>query len=251
MTVDSKQRFTNRVADYVKYRPRYPEAILEFLRSDLGLAPTSVIADVGSGTGILSELFLKNGKVVYGIEPNQAMRAAAEELLAAYPNFHSIDGASEATTLEAGSVDFITAGQAFHWFEPAATRREFSRILKPGGWIVLVWNSWQPEMSPFLGEYEQLLQAYAPDRPQVDRRNVTHQTFQAFFGDYHMTTFPNEQWLDYEGLQGRLLSSSYAPLSGHPNHAPMLAELRRLFDNYQVAGQVRFEYETEVYYGQL
>jgi len=248
---DSTTRFTNRVADYIKYRPHYPPQVLEFLQMELGLSPTSIVVDVGSGTGILAELFLRNGNLVYGIEPNQAMRQAAELQLSHYATFRSLNGTAEATTLEAGRADFVTAGQAFHWFEPTPTRQEFSRILKPQGWVVLVWNSWKPEMSPFLGEYEQLLQDYAPDRQQVDRRNVTHQIFQEFFGDYQMTTFANEQWFDYEGLRGRLLSSSYAPLPGHPNHAPMLAELRRLFEKYQTAGQVQFEYETKVYYGRL
>jgi hypothetical protein len=145
----------------------------------------------------------------------------------------------------------VTAGQAFHWFEPVSTRHEFSRILKPGGWVVLVWNSWRPEMSPFLAAYEQLLQEYALDRQQVDRRNVTHHGFQEFFGDYQTITFPNFQLFDVEGLRGRLLSSSYAPLPGHPYHASMLAELRRIFDKHQAAGQIRFEYKTELYYGRL
>lgn len=248
---DSKQRFTNRVADYVKYRPRYPEAVLEFLQDELGLTAEAVIADVGSGTGLLAEPFLKNGNRVYGVEPNQAMRAAAAAVLAGYAHFRSVDGAAEATTLPPTSVDFVTAGQSFHWFEPAPTRREFGRILKPGGWVALVWNAWKADASPFLAAYEHLLETYAPDRHQVNRRNVTHQTFQEFFGDYHQATFANEQRFDFAGLQGRLLSSSYAPLPDHPNYTPMLADLRHIFEEYHVAGQVRFEYDTEVYYGQL
>ena len=248
---DSTTRFTNRVADYIKYRPHYPRPVLEFLQMELDLSAASIIVDVGSGTGILAELFLQNGNLVYGVEPNQAMREAGEQQLSHYPTFRSVNGTAEATTLEAGRADFVTAGQAFHWFEPTLTHQEFQRILKPDGWVVLVWNSWKPEMSLFLEEYEHLLQTYALDRPLVDRRNVSHQIFQEFFGNYQMTTFPNRQQFDYEGLQGRLLSSSYTPLVNHPNYTPMLAELGRLFKKYQKEGQVQFEYETEVYYGRF
>src|ERR1700736_2261037 len=113
---DAKQRFSDRVADYVRYRPGYPTEVLTLLRSECALRPGQVIADIGSGTGFLSELFLKNGNRVYGIEPNEAMRLAGEEYLASFDNFVSIDASAEATTLEYGTIDFVTAGQAFHWF---------------------------------------------------------------------------------------------------------------------------------------
>lgn len=113
---DSTQRFSTRVANYIKYRPLYPPAVLETLGQRCGLTDRSIIADVGSGTGILAEMFLRNGNTVYGVEPNREMREAGERLLVDYPNFHSIDGTAEATALEDGNVDFVTAGQAFHWF---------------------------------------------------------------------------------------------------------------------------------------
>src|ERR1700732_4152215 len=131
---DSKQRFSNRVADYVRYRPGYPAEVLTLLRTQCGLKSGHVIADIGSGTGFLSELFLKNGNRVYGIEPNEAMRQAGEEYLASYDGFASINGSAEATTLDDASIDFVSAGQAFHWFEPVVARHEFRRILKPEGW---------------------------------------------------------------------------------------------------------------------
>src|ERR1700732_4045643 len=159
---DAKQRFSNRVADYVRYRPGYPPEVLAVLRTACGLRPGHVIADVGSGTGFLSELFLKNGNRVYGIEPNEAMRAAGEEYLASYDAFVSIDASAEATTLESGTINFVTAGQAFHWFEPNAARREFQRILKPGGWVVVMWNDRQMD-SAFANAYEELLVNYGTD----------------------------------------------------------------------------------------
>jgi ubiquinone/menaquinone biosynthesis C-methylase UbiE len=153
---DAKQRFSNRAADYVRYRPGYPAEVLPLLRSECGLKSGHVIADIGSGTGFLSELFLKNGNRVYGVEPNEAMRQAGEEYLAAYDGFVSINASAEATTLGNASVDFVTAGQAFHWFEPSAARREFIRILKPLGWIVVLWNDRQMD-TPFASAYENLL----------------------------------------------------------------------------------------------
>ena len=149
---DAKERFSSRVADYVRYRPGYPSALLELLRTECGLRPGHVIADIGSGTGFLSELFLKNGNRVYGVEPNKDMRQAGEEYLASYDGFSSIEGSAEATTLDDASVDFITAGQSFHWFAPDAARREFVRILKPGGWMVIAWNDRRMDEAPFTRE---------------------------------------------------------------------------------------------------
>src|ERR1700693_2309305 len=137
---DAKNRFSNRVADYLRYRPHYPEGVLDFLRSQSQLSAGHTVADIGSGTGFLSELFLKNGNAVFGVEPNQEMRAAGEEYLAAYPRFRSIDGSAEATTLPDSGVDFVTVGQAFHWFKPAPTHREFTRILRSNGCAGIVWK---------------------------------------------------------------------------------------------------------------
>ena len=251
---DSKNRFSSRVENYVKYRPGYPPGVVETLRSACGLNKNSVVADIGSGTGLLARVFLAAGCQVIGVEPNAEMRAAGERLLADYPRFTSRDGSAEATGLEEGSVDFAAAGQAFHWFDPNKARMEFRRILKPQGWAVLVWNQRLTEGSPFLHAYEALLQSYATDYNQVNHRNVeeSSDTIPAFFGGpYHTARFDNAQFFDFDGVRGRLLSSSYAPEPGHPNHAPMLAELRRIFDRYQEDGLVTFAYETHLYYGRI
>jgi ubiquinone/menaquinone biosynthesis C-methylase UbiE len=147
---DPTQRFTNRVDHYTKYRPPYPRAVLDLLRVKCGLTSTSVVADVGSGTGILSQLFLNNGNRVFGIEPNKEMREAGERRLNDHPRFTSVAGTAEATTLDDDSVDLVTAGQAFHWLDPERTRTEFARILEPGGWVVLVWNWRRKDKTPFL-----------------------------------------------------------------------------------------------------
>ncbi|HMA35176.1 MAG TPA: class I SAM-dependent methyltransferase [Chloroflexia bacterium] len=252
MDRDPTQRFSTRVDNYVKYRPGYPPALLALLERECGLTPLAVIADIGAGTGLLAALFLAYGSRVLGVEPNRAMREAGARLLAPHPGYTAVDGRAEATTLPARSVDFVTAGQAFHWFDPAAARAEFQRILRPGGWVALIWNQRRTESSAFLAGYEALLQTYAPEYP-VHEPGAGAAGMRALFGagGWQVAHFPNAQHLDRDGLQGRVLSSSYVPEPGHPNHAPMLAALADLFAAHEVDGQVTFEYDTEVYYGRL
>ena len=246
------ERFTDRVANYITYRPKYPSAVMDFLRDQLKLGPSSTIADIGSGTGILSEMFLRYGNTVFGVEPNVAMRAAAEELLKGYPNFKSVDATAEATTLDDESVDFITAGQAFHWFDVNKARVEFKRILKAGGAVVLLWNSRRLDSTPFLRDLEKLLREFGTDYAQVNCEALPEETIARFFDGQFMTqSFENFQVFDYEGLRGRLLSSSYVPLAGHPSYELMLVSLRRLFDLHQIEERVTIEYDTKIYYGKL
>lgn len=253
MIIDPTRRFSSRVENYIHYRPRYPQAVLTTLKKECELTETCVIADIGSGTGILAELFLQNGNSVLAVEPNPEMRQAAERLLKHYPHIHSIQGTAEATTLTEASVDFVTAGQAFHWFDHQRAKAEFLRILKPKGWVMLVWNERQTSTTPFLVAYEQLLETYATDYDKVNHKHVNRSVVGNFFEplDFKEKTFANRQDCDFEGVRGRLLSSSYAPEVGHPNHEPMLAELSKIVQAYQVNGQVRFEYRTIMYYGQL
>jgi SAM-dependent methyltransferase len=249
---DPTRRFSSRVENYVKYRPGYPPVLVELLAAKCGLRAGSEVADVGSGTGLLTELFLQHGARVYSVEPNREMREAGERRLGGYAGFTSVDGTAEATTLPEHSVDFVTAGQAFHWFDPARTRPEFARVLRPGGWVVLVWNE-RRAATPFLAAYERLLHDYAIDYAAINHRQVGAAAIGAFFapGSFSKATFENQQVFDFDGLAGRLLSSSYAPEPGHPRHAPMLGELRAIFAAHQRDGTVAFEYDTEVYYGQL
>jgi SAM-dependent methyltransferase len=251
--VDAKQRFSNRVADYARYRPHYPVAVLDLLHAECGLRPEHVIADVGSGTGLLSELFLKNGNRVIGVEPNQEMREGGEEYLAQYPNYSSVNGSAEATTLSNASVDFVTAGQAFHWFDPAAAQREFMRILKPDGWVLIAWNDRRMEEKQLTCEYEELLERFGIDYKRVKDAYPELHHIRNFFGrqDFVSRDLPNEQLLDWEGLRGRLRSSSFAPTEGHPNYAPMMKELEQIFRDHQQQGRVRMQYWTRIYLGKL
>jgi SAM-dependent methyltransferase len=250
---DSIQRFSSRVDNYIKYRPTYPPAVINLLGDECGLTSDSIVADVGSGTGILSELFLRNGNRVLGIEPNRVMRAAGERLLKDYPNFTSVDGTAETTTLGCGGADFVTAGQAFHWFDVEKARAEFARILKPGGWVVLVWNERQTDSTQFLRDYEQMLLTFGIDYEAVSHKQVDRNRIVPFFGlgGFELRTFANGQLFDFESLKGRLLSASYTPEAGHPNHAPMLDALQRIFHAHQAGGRVTVEYDTNVFYGHL
>lgn len=249
---DATTRFSDRVDNYVRSRPGYPPEIIELLRKECGLTPQCVIADVASGTGLLTRMFLENGNKIFGIEPNPKMREAGERYLAGFTNFTSLAGTAEGTTLAAQSVDFVTAAQAAHWFDRAKARAEFVRILKPGGWCVLIWNERRTDSTPFLRAYEEMLLSCGTDYKEV-RHERTTETIDTFFAPASFKTrvFEMNQQFDYPALEGRLLSSSYAPQEGNPNYAPMLQALRAIFEEFNEKGRVSFEYNTRVYYGQL
>jgi SAM-dependent methyltransferase len=249
---NATNRFSDRVESYVLYRPGYPPEAMQALETDCGLSPNHGIADIASGTGIWTRVLLHHGNRVFGVEPNAEMREAGERLLAAFPKFTSVAGTAEATTLAGQSVDFVTAAQAAHWFERQSARREFVRILKPGGWLVLLWNERLTDSTKFLRDYEQLLLTYGTDYQDV-RHERTTDSVNEFFdpAPFQERVFELRQEFDYAGVKGRLLSSSYAPGPEHPQHAPMLRELRRIFDACSVEDRVAFEYKTRLYFGHL
>ena len=245
-------RFSDRVENYVLYRPGYPPETLEALKMECGLDASHIIADIASGTGFWTRLLLENGNLVYGVEPNAEMRSAGERWLADYPMFRSIAGTAEATTLPERSVDFVTAAQAAHWFDRKRARQEFLRILKSGGWLVLLWNERLTDSSQFLRDYEQLLLEYGTDYQDIRHERTTAEVNQFFDpAPYQERTFDMRQEFDYAGVEGRLLSSSYAPGPEHPKHAAMLRELKRIFEVHAVAGRNALDYKTRVYFGRL
>ena len=249
---DTIERFSNRVANYVKYRPDYPREVIGYLEARCSLTHESVIADIGCGTGISSRLFLENCNRVIGVEPNAAMRVAAAEYLAEFPDFMLVDGTSDRTTLPDASVDIVAAAQAFHWFDPEKTRTEFQRILKPGGYIVLIWNERKLNATPFLTEYEAFLVKYASDYGNVRHENIKKEELDEFFQKaYGTATFQNFQVFDFAGLSGRMLSSSYMPNESDPIFEEMIAELQILFAKHAENGRIRVLYDTVVYNSQV
>jgi SAM-dependent methyltransferase len=251
MPGDAKQRFSDRVDDYVRYRPRYPAALFQVIEEDVGLDPSWVVADVGSGTGLSAELFLDHGSRVFAVEPNAEMREAAERLLRAHAGFTSVPGSAENTGLDAGSVDIVVAGQAFHWFDPPAAREEFSRILRPPKWVALFWNARHTEGTAFLTGYEALLQCFGTDYAEVRHEGARDRAISFFRGPSVRRVVPNEQALDRAGLRGRVLSSSYMPAPGQAGHEEMLQAIDELFVRHASGGSVSLTYDTEVFIGSL
>jgi len=250
MPADNTSRFSNRVENYVKYRPGYPEGIVAWLQTHYEFPASKVIADIGSGTGISAELFLKKGYTVSGIEPNTPMREMSEQLLKNYSGFKTINGTAEATTLPDQSIDAIVAGQAFHWFDVDKTKAEFLRILTPAGLVILIWNE-RLTGSSFEKEYDQLIIKHGRDYVQVDHRNIDTENIQAFFYPQkcHLQVFPNRQVFDFEGLKGRLLSSSYMPAEDQDGYIAMINDLRELFNTYNEDGLITIHYDTKLYSG--
>jgi SAM-dependent methyltransferase len=250
---DPKARFSDRVDDYVKYRPHYSQDVVHALQRACGLRPEHLIADIGCGTGLLAKIFLENGNRVVGVEPNRDMRIAGENYLASSPNFNMVDGSAEATGLPDTSADFVIAGQAFHWFRPDDTRAEFARIVKPDGWVVLVWHDRDTTSKPFLRAYEEFVRRHSTDYEQVAHKYLaSYDALQRFFApdDVKLIEQHNRQQLDFDGLRGRLLSSSYIPKAGDKYDA-MMGELPHLFSSHAENGHVTLEYDTKIYHGRL
>jgi len=242
------ERFGDRVDDYRRTRPGYPPALTQWLMHEAALAPGAVVADLGSGTGLLTRDLLAAGLRVHAVEPNAPMRASAEQDLGRHAGFSSHDGTAESTGLDAGSVDLITAAQAYHWFVPAEARREAQRILKPGGQAALIWNVRRID-TPFAQAYEDLLMTRCPDYAAGQPHQASIGEISLFFG----TTVPREvrfdctQQFDFDGLRGRLLSSSYTPKAGDPARETVLTALREVFEAHQQDGVVAFDYDTRAY----
>lgn len=248
MDRDATGRFSNRVADYVKYRPSYPADAVDHLVA-LGAGSNATVADIGSGTGILSALLVDRVATLYAVEPNAAMRAAAESVLAQRNGFNSVDGTAEHTTLSDASVDLIVAAQAYHWFERDAALTEFRRILREPKRVALLWNNRRSD-TPFLAEYEALLQRYGTDYRTVNHQNITPDELRSLFvAKFSFQAFDNRQRFDLAGLKGRLFSSSYAPTAAQPGYGELIAGIEAAFDRYHETGYVTFNYHTEVYSG--
>ena len=250
-------RFSQNVDFYARYRPRYPDQLVNFLKEEADLSETSRVADIGAGTGIFSELLLEKAKCeVIAVEPNAEMRAVAEQAFAGNSQFQAIDAPAEATTLADHSIDLITCAQAFHWFDHTKVREEFQRILKPQGHVALIWNFRASDANTFMRAYEELLETFGINYHDVCAERAGDANSEAFIreffspGETLITSLPNQQVLDWEGFRGRLLSTSYVPKQGENNHAAMLEVAREIFDTYcDERDQITFLYDTKVYLG--
>ncbi len=250
--MNTVERFSDRVENYVKYRPDYPPEVLQLFRDEMNLRPHSVVADIGAGTGISAKIFAANGNQVFAVEPNELMRQAAQEFLRDFPNVTVVDGTAENTTLPESSVDFVVAAQAFHWFDETNTRREFKQILKENGFVVLIWNERQLNSTAFLRGYENLLIRFGTDYEAVRHDNITKENLRNFFQtDFREAIFPNAQTVDFDGLRGRMLSSSYIPAADNPRYAEMIKNLESLFATHAETGKIDITYDTKVFYGKI
>jgi ubiquinone/menaquinone biosynthesis C-methylase UbiE len=234
------ERFTGRVEDYERYRLRYPAEVIEILVTRCGLLAEHVVADVGAGTGMLAELFLEHGNPVVAVEPNDAMRDACERLALIWPKLTVRKAAAEATGLDDASVDFIAVGRAFHWFDHEKTAKEFRRILRPGGWVVLVNNRRVRDESPQSVAYESMLLEHGTDYEENQERHAITVRIDAFFagGESFREEIHDEQWLTFEELAGQTQSLSLAPERGHAKYEGMQQGLRKFFAQWAVDGVV-------------
>jgi SAM-dependent methyltransferase len=245
------QKFSDRVSEYAQYRPTYAQSAVDFLKSEFHLPARAQIADVGAGTGIFSQQLLDAGFQVFAVEPGPEMRSEAEQALSRYALFRAVDGTASDTGLDPLSVELVTAAQAFHWFDAEGARREFKRILKPGGHVALLWNV-RSEAPGFGEEYEKFLHVNSINYGDSSRGSITLSRLNPFFGrDPKMRKFANPQSLTWEALWGRYLSTSYSPRPDSPKFQPAQEALRKLFDRYQNGGAVSHDCETEVFFDTL
>jgi len=250
--MDSKERFSDRVDNYVKFRPSYPGEAINCLIDKTGVVTASTIADIGSGTGKFTQLLVSRGLQVYAVEPNKNMRHAAEKDMCDYSGFNSVNGSAEETTLPDHGIDLITVAQAFHWFNREKCGAEFKRILKPGGKVALIWNRRDKGGSEFMLEYEHTIKhIHGGEVPNFAHDTITDSVFGEFFASHESYYFHWAQHFDFDGLWGRAQSSSYSPPAGHPNHEPLKTALKELFDKYQRNSIVDFAYRTELIIGEM
>lgn len=251
MAPDSSNRFNQKASHYSKARPSYPDECVDWILDRVGFSSNISVADVGSGTGILTELFLKRGAFVFGVEPNSEMRAEAERsLLSEYELFRSVSGSAEETSLMDDSVQLVTVAQAYHWMDPEKTTSEFRRILQPGGLVALLWNDRQAEASEFMSGYEELLEKYGTEFEEI-RDRATVRGLDSLFGQDSFEEFKaiNVVSMSIDDLHGLVQSLSYLPSAGEKGFQELSEDLGRLFESQEEDGEVRFVYETSCFLG--
>jgi len=248
---DNTGLFTSRADIYSKYRPSYPTEAINYLVGSFNLSKDSLVADIGSGTGIFTKLLLEKAKTVFAVEPNKEMRNEAEKQLKKDRNFVSVEGTAEKIPLEAKSVDLITAAQSFHLFDRDSAKNEFSRILRDGGHVILIWNK-RLQNTDFLLEYENIIQNNIPEYKDLTNSTTSIDVIKTFLGKgFKVERFGNNQVYDWDKVIGRLNSSSYMPAKKTEAYQSLEKSLYNTFIRYAGSGKVQFNYSTEVYSGTL
>ncbi len=251
--MDTTQKFTGKAEQYARHRSRYPDTYLEYLLETTGLKAGDAVADIGSGTGILSRQLLALGLRVWAVEPNADMRALAEAQLGDLAGFRSVAATAENTTLPDHSVNLVTAAQAFHWFDRPRFRQECSRILRPGAPVSLVWNN-RDMHAEINQELERVCMDLCPNFVAFgggieDEPAVFREFFQG--GQFDHRVFANDERHDLQGFLGRNLSNSYAPLAGDGNYQTFVQAMESLFARYSTGGMVTLPMETNSYLGMV
>ncbi len=250
--MDSTERFSGKADVYERCRPGYPEEWLDDLVRMLGLSCGSVVADVGSGTGKLTRHLMERGLSVYAVEPNDEMRAVAERTLGGYEGFRSRRGTAEATGLDGACADLVTAGQAFHWFDAAAFRKECRRILRNEGRVALVWTSRVAD-DPVVLANARLCAEFCAEFKGFSggMEQEGDSRFRRFFRDgvYEFREYANDLTFDLKGFLGRNLSASYALREGDAGYAAYLDALVRLFESASRDGVLTIPHRTRSYWG--
>ncbi|WP_017652693.1 class I SAM-dependent methyltransferase [Fortiea contorta] len=243
-TLNPLNRFSDRAGDYVKYRPSYPSATIDIILEGLNNSPI-IAADIGAGTGISSRLLAERGVNVIAIEPNAAMRAAAES----HPLVELRDGTAEFTQLADNSVDLVTCFQAFHWFNPEPTLSEFHRILKPSGRLAVVWNN-RDQKDALTAEYSRIVREASNNHPAESRMESVEPLLKTpNFVNIKEYTFVYRQELNLDRLIGRAMSVSYLPREGLV-YEGVIADLQDLYQQFRnEQGFINMVYRTSLYIG--
>lgn len=248
------ERYSSKTDDYAKYRPNFPNEIVEFLYSNDFINSNSIIADIGSGTGRFTRLLLEKGNKVYGVERNDEMRAKAEQLLSQYSNFISIRGSAEETVLTDNTIDLITAAQAFHWFNKEKCLSEFKRIIKKNGKVLILWDDFLTNYNNFSIEYGKVLNKYRiVELGQMEKRFTRTEMISDFFRNnkYETLSFTHEIYQNFNSIKGGALSASFTPKPDEVNYKPFLLELQEVFEKFQSEGKVLTAFQTICYLGKI
>ncbi len=246
--MNTTQVYSSKAEKYARYRWSYAPEAIQTILDVTGITAESVVADIGAGTGILTQEFVGQVKRIFAVEPNPEMRAIATRKLAQYPSCQVVDGRSEATTLADNSIDLITAAQAIHWFDPQAAKKEFHRILKPAGWLAICRNYGTDH------ELGEALQDVYPVETDTETLMIGKSQPRSFYfedGEYRRQEYPFKIQVTWEEFFGGVSTASFAPDEGSLLYAEFENGVRKVFDRFSSEGLILQQGVTELYLGQI